>query len=155
MLCFDLTNFREVINDCLLKEITDNVYYQHVSGHTALTHLLKALNNRTAFAFTKPLLWGGGGIRHRLLKNIGVLVHTRPSRMSKSSGKGSLSLIGDWVWGLDHICQKSLRWAAFWNVIFIQSTVKEQFTNHTFCFGMHISRYRSQSGTGQLAVTLC
>lgn len=34
VLCYDLTNFQEVINDCLLKEKTDNVYYQHMSVAT-------------------------------------------------------------------------------------------------------------------------
>lgn len=87
ILCFDLTNFREVINDCLLKEITDNVYYQHMSVATQHSYTpLKGLNKRTAFAFTKM---------EGEKKTFSVLVHACPSRMSKSSGKVFLSLIGD------------------------------------------------------------
>ncbi len=60
VLCFDLTNSQEVINDCLLKEKTDNVYYQHMSVATQHSYTpLKALNktaknnnnnNQTSFA---------------------------------------------------------------------------------------------------------
>lgn len=103
---------------------------------------LKGLNKRTAFAFTKmegkKKKW-----RHCLLKNISVLVHARPSRMLKSSGKSFSLPDGDWVSGLD---QKKLVKFHFHSI-----TVKGKFTNHTFRFGMHILRYRSLKWNGTVS----
>lgn len=85
MLCLDLTNFQEVINYGLLKEKTDNVYYQHMTEATQHSYTpiegVKQDDSKTILI-----------IRHHSLKNEAVLVHARPSRESKIVVTGSLSL---------------------------------------------------------------
>ncbi len=85
MLCLDLTNFQEVINYGLLKEKTDNVYYQHMTEATQHSYTpiegVKQDDSKTILI-----------IRHHSVKNEAVLVHARPSRESKIAGTGSLSL---------------------------------------------------------------
>lgn len=106
--------------------------------HSTTKHLLKVLNKKTAFVFIKKkkkiII---KIIQTSFAKNVAVLVHACPSRMSKSTGKGFLSL------GLrsgSHPSEKLVvdKVSKFH---FHSITAKGQFTNHTFHFGMHILRY--------------